>query len=248
MGKIFIGTAGWAIPRQFGSRFPAPGHHLERYAHVLPAAEINTTFYRAHRPETYQRWATSVPPGFRFAVKAPRQITHFARLSGTQKLLKEFLAEAGSLGRKLGPILFQLPPSLNFEARCADKFFQQLRKFYEGDAVCEPRHASWFAPEADELLERHRIARAVADPARTPEGTEPGGWQKLVYFRLHGSPQIYFSAYDTAFLDQLASRIQRLAQSARVWCIFDNTAAGAATGNALDLWGVAQRSMAAAKT
>lgn len=235
MRKVCIGTAGWAIPRKFASHFPAQGHHLERYANVLSVVEIDTTFYRSHRPETYQRWAKSVPAEFRFAVKAPKQITHVARLTRTGKSLKEFLAEAGNLGQKLGPILFQLPPSLKFDGRRAERFFRQLRNVYRGDAVCEPRHPDWFTPEADRMLRKYRIARAVADPARVPEGTRPGGWLKLVYFRLHGSPRMYFSEYDAAFLDRLASRIRSLARSARVWCIFDNTASGVAIGNALDL-------------
>ncbi|HJY85788.1 MAG TPA: DUF72 domain-containing protein [Candidatus Acidoferrales bacterium] len=236
--KIYIGTAGWAIPRKFASRLPTRGRHLECYANVLPAVEINTTFYRSHRPETYQRWATSVPESFRFAVKAPRQITHFARLANARKPLVELLAEAGNLGPKLGPILFQLPPNLKFDTLRAERFFRLFRKLYRGDAVCEPRHPGWFMPEADQVFRKYRIARVVADPARVPEGSEPGGWQKLVYFRLHGSPQMYFSAYDAGFLDRLAYRIRSLARSAHVWCIFDNTAAGAAIGNALDLLGV----------
>lgn len=125
--KIYIGTAGWAIPGEFASRFPGRGQHLERYARVLAAVEIDSTFYRSHRQETYQRWAASVRRNFRFAVKAPREITHFRRLTRAREPLEEFPGEARNLGSKPGPILFQLPPSLQFDDRGADQFFKLFR-------------------------------------------------------------------------------------------------------------------------
>ena len=167
MGAVYIGTAGWAIPHKFANSFATCGHHLERYANVLRVVEINTTFYRSHKPEIYLRWAAS-PPGFLFAVKAPRLITHFARLANVHKPLWVFLAEAGSLGKNLGPILFQLPPSLKFEAPRAEKFFKLVRELYRGEVVCEPRHPGWFTDEADQLLRKYQVARAIADPRACP--------------------------------------------------------------------------------
>ena len=107
-----IGTAGWAIPAHHARAFPGDGSHLQRYAGQLPAAEINSSFHRWHRPKTYARWAACVPGGFRFAVKLPREITHTRRLVGAEEPLRRFLDEAGSLGEKLGPLLIQLPPSV----------------------------------------------------------------------------------------------------------------------------------------
>lgn len=177
----------------------------------------------------------SVPPSFRFSVKVPKAITHGLRLREAEGLLDSFLAEAGHLGEKLGCLLVQLPPSLELEADVADRFFAALRSRSPVAVACEPRHPSWFTLEADELLERLGVARVAADPARVPAAAEPGGWAGLVYYRLHGSPRIYYSAYSDEFLDVLAARLRESSAERPVWCIFDNTTLGAATGNALDL-------------
>src|SRR5919106_6889056 len=95
-----IGTAGWSIPKEHAAPFPATGSHLERYASVFNAVEINSSFYRPHRPATYERWAASVPEGFRFAVKIPKAITHERRLNEAGDHLDRFLSEAQGLGSK----------------------------------------------------------------------------------------------------------------------------------------------------
>jgi uncharacterized protein YecE (DUF72 family) len=111
-----------------------------------------------------------------------------------------------------------------------------LRGGFEGDVAIEPRHASWFEPGADALLARVRVARVAADPPRAANGFEPGGWGGLAYFRLHGSPRIYYSSYTPEFIQAVAERIRRLAKAGiPTWCIFDNTTLGAGTGNALAL-------------
>src|SRR5918995_5885915 len=108
------------------------GSHLERYAAVFNAVEINTSFYRPHRTATYQRWAASVPEDFRFAVKVPKTITHERRLKDADELLDRFLSEVGGLGPKLGPLLLQMPPSLSFQSGIADTFLSGLRSRVEG--------------------------------------------------------------------------------------------------------------------
>lgn len=234
-----VGCAGWAMPRAWAARFPGAGSHLERYALVLTAVEINSSFYRYHEPETYARWARAVPPEFQFSVKLPREITHFRRLARAGPPLRRFLASVKPLGRKLGALLVQLPPSLRFDARRADAFFRALRIAHRGAVVCEPRHPTWFSQPADELLRRYRVGRVAADPAPAPAAGagEPGGWPKVVYHRLHGSPRMYYSAYSDQFLDRLAQAMRTRGRGARVWAIFDNTASGAAIGNALALLG-----------
>ncbi len=240
-GAYRVGCAGWAIPRAVAAGFPGPGSHLERYARVLPAVEINSSFWRDHRPETYARWAASVPAAFRFAVKVPREITHVHRLARAALPLARFLAGPARLGAKLGVLLVQLPPGLAFERARAEAFFRALRRRYRRAVACEPRHASWFDALPERLLARYRVARVAADPvpagaaAAGAAAAVPGGWPRLVYYRLHGSPRRYYSAYDDRFLDRLAAVLRAQARTARVWCIFDNTAAGAAAGNALAL-------------
>ena len=233
---VRIGCAGWSVPRTERERFPEEGSSLERYASRFDAVEINSSFHRPHRPATYVRWSASVPASFRFSVKIPKTVTHGSRLKETGGLLDAFLAEAGGLGEKLGCLLVQLPPSLSFEPAVVDGFFADLRSRFSGPVACEPRHASWFTPDVDDFLKERTVARVAADPARVPEAAEPGGWRGLSYFRLHGSPRTYYSAYSEEYITALARRIQEDAAEGRtVWCIFDNTTLGAATGNALAL-------------
>lgn len=237
--SIWIGTAGWSIPRTSAPELPGPGTHLQRYARALTGVEINSSFYRPHRPSTYAKWAAAVGEGFRFAVKVPREITHVRRLGAVgavEAALDGFLAEAGALGEKLGPLLVQLPPSLEFAPAVAGRFFAALRERTAGEVVCEPRHASWWTDPAQALLAGCRVAQVAADPALSPAAARPGGWDGLVYYRLHGSPTIYRSAYPPGYLDSLARTLTRHAEvGTRVWCIFDNTAEGAAAANALEL-------------
>jgi uncharacterized protein YecE (DUF72 family) len=234
--RALIGTAGWSLPRAEQACFPGSGSHLERYAAKFPAVEINSSFHRSHRAATWLRWRDSVPADFLFAIKVPKTITHTLRLQGAGELLATFLNEIGSLGEKIGCLLVQLPPSLIFEARVAKEFFRAISKNASAPIACEPRHESWFGEEAEELLAGLKIARVAADPARVPSAALPGGWRGMSYYRLHGSPKMYYSAYDESFIAALAQKMKRdLAAGRKVWAIFDNTTLGAATRNALDL-------------
>ncbi len=228
-----IGIAGWSLRREHSEFFPSGGTHLQRYADTFDCAEINSSFYRPHRPTTYARWAQSVPATFRFAVKTPKEITHTRRLVDVGEPLQSFVAEASQLGDRLGPILVQLPPSLKFDAKAVGAFCALLRKDFAGMVACEPRHASWFTGTADKLLAGFKVARVAADPAVAPRAAKPGGWKGFAYWRLHGSPRLYYSDYGQDYLAALAAALERQKQPA--WCIFDNTARGAATLNALTL-------------
>lgn len=231
---IRIGTAGWAIPRAHAAHFPENGTQLERYAQRFNAVEINSSFHRSHRVESYRRWAASVPDYFRFSVKAPKTITHERRLCDAHALLNGFLAEVNALGDKLGALLFQLPPSFALEKADASRFFALLRSQFDGDVVCEPRHATWFDTAATDIFCEYRIVRVAADPARVPGADRPGGLLDTAYYRLHGAPRMYYSNYDSSFLETVA-RLIAAKKSETVWSIFDNTTLGAATGNALFL-------------
>lgn len=234
--KLLIGCAGWSLSRSTSEGFPAEGTHLERYAAIFRATEINSSFHRPHRVTTYQKWAASVGDEFRFAVKIPKTITHLQRLVDAEDLLETFLAEVSGLGDRLGCLLVQIPPSLEFDAVVAEKFFTTLRDRMRGDVFFEPRHRTWFDESSTRMLEALRIGRVAADPAIIPEAGQPGGWTESVYFRLHGSPQIYYSSYDTAYLDALVIKLlEQAREKSRVWCIFDNSIRGSATLNALYL-------------
>ncbi len=231
-----IGCAGWTLPGAHAAAFPRDGSHLQRYSAVFAAVEINSSFYKPHRRETYERWARSVPATFRFSVKLPKQITHTLRLRRSARALDEFLEQIGGLGRRLGAVLMQLPPSFAFDRAVTKRFLALLRDRFDGAVVIEPRHASWFDARADALLRDFVVGRVAADPALNEMAALPGGDPRIAYFRLHGSPRMYFSSYDDAFLDTVAQRMRESARRSRaVWCIFDNTAHGFAVPNALRL-------------
>lgn len=238
-----IGTAGWVISRDTAERFPGEGRHLERYAQRLRCAEINSSFHRSHRPHVYERWAAQTPPGFAFSVKLPKTISHVARLRGARDALDRFLDESAALGERRAVILVQLPPSLAFEARTAGAFFTRLARRFDGDVVCEARHPSWADAAADRALAGLRVGRVAADPAPFPAASRPGGWLgphgdgagATVYHRWHGAPRMYWSRYDAGWLRARADELARWPAGTRVWCVFDNTASGAAIGNALEL-------------
>jgi uncharacterized protein YecE (DUF72 family) len=236
VAPIYVGRAAWSLAKRQQGYFPEIGSHLERYAGRLPAVEINSSFYRRHQAKTYARWAASVPADFRFSAKVPKAITHELRLVGAEPRLGRFLAEVSALGERLGCLLVQLPPSLAFDPSVARSFFEALRARHTGGLVFEPRHPTWFTDEAERLLVELEIGRVAADPPCGGASTEPAGWPGIVYYRLHGSPRIYYSNYDDAFLDALALRLLEHARSdVPVWCIFDNTALDHATMNALAL-------------
>jgi uncharacterized protein YecE (DUF72 family) len=196
--------------------------------------------------KTWERWAATTPPNFRFSVKLPKSITHEARLNNTGALLQTFLDQVTGLNAgpvpKLGPLLIQLPPSLAFDEPLAHDFLTTLRELYPTTestpnlAALEPRHASWFTPAADRLLRSFAIARVAADPPKgSPQAATPGGSQHLHYYRLHGAPRTYYSPYTDADLTHLAHTLSTITASATLWVIFDNTALGHATANALHL-------------
>jgi uncharacterized protein YecE (DUF72 family) len=230
-GVIRVGTAGWSIPKDVRGAFPQAGSRLEQYAHVFPCVEINSTFYRPHRTSTYERWAASVPAGFRFSLKVPKAITHELRLQGCAEPLKAFVAQTAALEEKRAVLLVQLPPSLVFDERLAGCYFETMRGEYAGGIACEPRHASWFGASAATLLQSFCVARVAADPAPVADGARPGPYGRLAYYRWHGAPRTYYSAYADERIVGLARALE--CNEGESWCIFDNTALGAATPNAL---------------
>lgn len=250
---IRVGTAGWTLPIGWQDRFPEGETHLHRYGRVFRAVEINRTFRKTPRPSTFARWADRVPDGFRFSVKVPREVTHDRRLEEAGEPLSQLLDTASRLGDRLGPLLVQLPPSLAFDPGVAERFLATLRELREGPDVLEARHDSWFVDAADALLARHRVARVAADPPRSEADGRPGGWEGLAYFRLHGRPRTYYSAYredgdawrreggdddpgdgERPGLDDWLDRAKAAdGEAEEVWVIFDNTARGEGTGDAL---------------
>lgn len=237
MKDFRVGTAAWSIPKESSAYFPGEDSHLERYARRLRGVEINSSFYRDHLPSTYRRWAAAVPADFRFALKLTRDLTHAQRLRDPEEMLERVWPGPAELGDKLAVILVQLPPSLRFELPVARHFFSALRARFRGGVAFEPRHRSWLAPAALELLRKHEISKVIADPEPCPlADADAVGDTGLAYYRLHGSPVMYQSDYPPPALAEWRQRMEA-SRAREVWGIFDNTTFGYATLNALELDG-----------
>ena len=233
---MFVGTAGWSVPPGFlGS-----GSHLHRYARLLNAVEINSSFHRPHRQATYARWADATPDSFRFSAKLPKTISHESRLVNCGGQLGGFASAISGLREKLGVLLLQLPPKHVFDPVVTEAFLNAYREVFAQPLVIEPRHVSWFDETVDQWLAKRRIIRAAADPAIVPVACVPGGWRESSYFRWHGSPRRYYSSYSTAAREHLWQELKSAGEP--TWCIFDNTASGAALGNALAIAGLQVKS------
>jgi uncharacterized protein YecE (DUF72 family) len=235
--KFRIGTAAWAVPKALSESFESEGTHLQRYSKVLNAVEINTSFYRDHKADTYEKWAKSTPDSFRFAVKLSKVFTHEDQLVVDPQQLKTVVEGIMRLGPKLAVILIQLPPKLSFEEGKVRKFFEQLRSLYQGPIALEPRHKSWVSAEALSVLEDFDVGKVIADPEPCPASLEfQKATQDVCYLRWHGSPVIYESRYEEDSMQALKLRAEELSRDFNeVWIIFDNTTFGWATVNALEM-------------
>ena len=234
-GRVRIGCAGWSIPGRHAGLFGDGDSALARYATRFDVVEVNSSFYRPHQRSTWQRWAATVPRGFRFSVKLPGEISHELGLRGAGPALDRFLGQVDGLGRKLGGFLLQLPPGLVLDGRSAAAFLAMFRRRSSLPLACEPRHPSWFTPAADALLARYGASRVAANPPRVPGGDAPAASPRWRYWRWHGSPRIYYSDYTDDALAGLATAVRGAGGGGPRWVIFDNTAHGFAVANAARL-------------
>jgi uncharacterized protein YecE (DUF72 family) len=152
--------------------------------------------------------------------------------------MSRFLSDTTNLGGKLGLYLVQLPPSHVFDKGRAQAFFERIWDATNVDIVCEPRHRSWFERTLGNLLTELKIGRVAADPPPEHGADSPGGWEGVIYYRLHGSPRMYYDSYAKQQLTAFAERLRSTPGDSPVWCIFNNTARGAGTENALYVWEV----------
>jgi len=228
---IRIGTSGWSYAEWRGGFYPrglAAKDWLARYATEFSTVELNASFYRLPAPEQFAKWAAQVPDDFLFAVKAPRLITHLHRLQYCAGPLADFLDAARALGGKLGPVLYQLPPTLTYDAALLDAFTAALpRKI---SSVIEFRHGSWFRDETFAILEKNRVSLCVSDfpgSAAPLHVTAPPA-----YLRFHGGKR-YRANYPPSALQQTAQQLRAWSEEGiPSFVYFNNTAAGHAVENA----------------
>ena len=239
MGKenceIRVGTSGWYYKHWIGRFYPETlrkDKWLEYYARDFDTVELNNTFYHLPKEQTMVNWHDRVPPGFVFAVKASRYITHIKKLHNTTDEVARFLDLAARLGDRLGPVLYQLPPSLHKDLARLDAFINTISM--RERTVFEFRHSSWYGQEAFDLLDRHGVAVCVHDmDDKSPPRVVTGG---MVYIRFHGAAGRYQGNYPDAVLHEWADWITGQAASARaVYVYFNNDVSGHALNNARTL-------------
>ena len=240
-GEVYIGTSGWNY-RDWGDGFFYPPGLNQRewlgyYARHFVTVEVNNTFYRLPSREVFVKWRDSVPDGFRFVIKANRFITHVKRLKEPESAVKNFLMNAEGLGEKLGPVLFQLPPSWRVNLERLEAFFAYLKSqtiMPDVKVVLELRNASWAEEKTYALLRVYNVALCFADwPDLTLE--EPVT-ADFVYLRRHGPRELYGSGYSQRELRRDGERIRVWATEGKdVYAYFNNDVGGFAVRDAVTL-------------
>ena len=231
--RIYVGTSGWSYDHWKGIFYESScpkSKWLQFYAKHFLSVEVNATFYRSMSPLTFENWEKNTPEGFIWAVKSNRYITHIKRLNDVTGPLKRFFSDLKGLKEKLGPILFQLPPTLIFNEEVFKAFSRCLPK--NRRYTIEARHPSWMEEKALSNLESHQLAWCISDTAGRYPYLE-AVTTNFIYIRLHGSTQLYASDYSEEELNKWAEKINRWNKDTYVY--FDNDAMGYAPQNALRL-------------
>ena len=252
MARYYVGMAGWTYEPWRGDFYPKGLRQADELIYAsehVSSIELNGSFYSLQKPTSWQKWRDSTPEGFVFAVKAPRFITHIRRLDDVAEPVANFFASGVlALGAKLGPILWQLPPNLDFDPEQLETFLSLLphttgeavevargrsermtgKEYLETDADRPVRHAievrnfSFDDPDFAAILERHNVATVLGDSA--------GRWPKLdwvtadfAYARLHGDKELYTSGYDEAGIEHWQEWVlDHLDHDRDVYAYFDN--------------------------
>jgi uncharacterized protein YecE (DUF72 family) len=244
--KLHIGTSGWSYGEWDRIFYPqevrSTQDRLSFYARQFHTVEVNYSFYHLPKPETYQKWADIVLPEFIFSVKASRFITHIQRLQGVEESWSKFIANAWVLKNRLGPILFQLPPSFKLDHRKLSRFLDHLRKdaTHPVCPVFEFRHPSWFTETTYAILREAAASLCIAHSSRYPCVEEVTA--DLVYYRFHGPEDLFASRYPDMQLWSWARKIKPLLKSGHsIYIYFNNTLNGFAVENAKTLCKFIQR-------
>jgi uncharacterized protein YecE (DUF72 family) len=232
LARYYIGTSGWHYDdwrRRFYPEKLPKAKWLEFYARHFPTVELNNSFYRLPSESAFTNWYESSPPDFAFAVKMSRFVTHIKRLKDSQEAVETFIKRATILDEKLGPLLYQLPPSMHRNDETLASFLSRLPGGFRH--VIEFRHQSWLVEEVFATLRQHHAGLCVFD---MPDFTCPlMATADFAYIRFHGSDRLYSSCYSDEELADWAKRIAGLAENLdSVYIYFNNDVAGFALRNA----------------
>jgi len=235
LGTARVGCSGWQYKHWRAEFYPAElpvGSWFEHYASVFDTVEINNSFYRLPERETFAAWRRRAPTRFLFAVKASRYLTHMKKLKDPEEPLHRFFTRVRALGKRLGPVLYQLPPGWKLDQSRLEHFLHALPRGVRH--VLEFRDPSWYAAEVLSLLERHGVALCLHDMAGSATGRERVG--PFVYVRFHGAGGTYSGSYPDDRLRGWADWLhtQRVA-GVDVFAYFNNDVGGHAPRNAVTL-------------
>jgi len=229
---VHVGCSGWVYRHWRGIFYPAglpQKRWFEHYAQEFDTVEINASFYRLPLASTFEAWRERAPPGFRYAVKVNRFITHMKKLLDCETEVDRFIELARPLENNLGPLLYQLPPSLHKNVQRLDAFLSQLPR--DLDHVIEFRHRSWYDEEVLSVLDRHGIGFVSHDL----KGLESPRWAsgRTAYVRFHGAGGKYWGRYSAEALAEWTDWcVEQSRQGRSVWCYFNNDIDGHALEDA----------------
>ena len=232
---VHVGCSGWVYKHWRGLFYPEglpQKRWFERYADEFDTVEINASFYRLPLESTFDNWRQKAPNGFRYALKVNRFITHLKKLVGVEQALDDFVTLARRLDHTLGPLLYQLPPSLKLDLDRLEAFLRLLPS--DVASVFEFRNRSWYVPETCALLDRYGASFCVHDmPGSATERIAAG---PIAYVRFHGAEGKYWGRYSDEALLSWADWILDQSQKGRsVWCYFNNDIHGHAIEDARTL-------------
>ena len=232
---LHVGCSGWNYKHWRGSFYPADlsqKEWLQWYARHFQTVEINNSFYRLPEETTFEHWRAQSPPGFVFAVKASRYLTHMKKLRDPGEPLDRLLSHARGLGRKLGPILYQLPAQFRIDIPRLETFLDALPR--RRRHVIEFRDVSWYVPQVFELLEQHGVVLCLHDKDGSAIDSQFVG--PFVYVRFHGTNGRYHGSYSDAALSAWAQTLaDRWRRGQPVYAYFNNDPNADATRNAATL-------------
>jgi uncharacterized protein YecE (DUF72 family) len=235
LSHVYIGTSAWHYRHWRGRFYPSDltaARMLRYYADRFDTVEINNSFYRLPTPSALEGWCRETPAGFCFAVKASRYITHNLKLKHPKQAEQKFLSRIESLGRRLGPILFQLPPDWKINVVRLGEFLRELPQRHR--YTFEFRNPTWHVPEVYDTLRRHRAALCIHEIAGFQCPFEVTA--DFIYVRLHGPSDKYQGVYSESALRTWANRIQNWRKElTHVFVYFDNDQSGFAAKNVLEL-------------
>jgi len=236
--QYYIGTSGWHYDHWQNLFYPPTlprKQWLQYYAQAFNSVEINSSYYRMPLESTFANWNSSVPDDFCFSVKASRFITHIKRLKDSREAVETFVSRAKSLGAKLGPLLFQLPPGLHRNDSLLESFLILLNnQDISSSSVFEFRHPSWMADSVFQILQTYHAGFCIFD---MPEYTSPFViTSDFMYLRFHGKNDLYSGCYPENELKTWADKIARIPSTLKsIYIYFNNDAGGYAVQNALTL-------------